>query len=98
MGGLEEEGGCFMEGGGPEPGGVGPLLGVGGRGFSRLWEEDEGGVGAFWLGVGGALPRPPLEKGGGGGGAEVLCFMPPPVEEWEEPVLWGREMSGSEGR
>lgn len=46
------------------------------------------------MGVGGALPRPPLLKGGGGGGAEVLCFIPLPVEE----LLLGREMSGSDGR
>ena len=52
-------------------------------------------AGAFWLGVGGALPRPPLLKGGGGGGAEVLCFIPVPVDEL---LLEGREMSGSEGR
>lgn len=72
-----------------------PLLGVGGRGFSLLCEEDE--EGAFWLGVGGALPRPPLLKGGGGGGAEVLCFIPLPVEELLL-LLEGREMSGSDGR
>lgn len=72
--------------------GVGPLLGVGGRGFSLLWEEDEEEL-VFWLGVGGALLRPPLLKGGGGGGAEVLCFIPLPADELPE---W--EISGREGR
>lgn len=71
--------------------GVGPLLGVGG--FSLLWEDDVEG-GAFWDGVGGALPRAFLLKGGGGGGAEVLCFIP----LLEEELFGGHEMSGSEGR
>lgn len=65
-----------VEWGFTELGGAGPLLGVGGRGLSLLWEEEED---AF--GVGGALPRAPLLKGGGGGGAEVLCFIPLPMEE-----------------
>lgn len=73
---------------------MGPLLGVGGRGFSLLWADDE----PFSLGVGGALPRPPLLKGGGGGGAEVLCFIPPLREEELLLLLGGREMSGSDGR
>lgn len=72
---------------------MGPLFGVGGRGLSLLWEEEED---AF--GVGGALPRPPLLKGGGGGGAEVLCFIPLPMEELLLLLLGGREISGSEGR
>lgn len=74
--------------------GVGPLLGVGGGGFSLLWEDDVE-EGAFWCGAGGVLPRLFLLKGGGGGGAEVLCFIP--LLE-EELLLEGREMSGSEGR
>lgn len=57
----------------------------------------EGGASTFWLGVGGALPRPPRLKGGGGGGAELLCFIPLPVEELLL-LEGGREMSGSEGR
>lgn len=94
VGGLLEEEVGFME-----LGGAGALLGVGGRGFSLLCEEDEEcGAGAFWLGVGGALLRPPLLKGGGGGGADVLCFIPLPVEDWEELLLGGREMSGRDGR
>lgn len=102
-GGAEEPpvGGRLEDGGGAGlaegPWGVGPLLGVGGRGFSLLWADED----AFSLGVGGALPRPPLLKGGGGGGAELLCFIPLPREEEEELLLLllgGREMSGSDGR
>lgn len=91
MGGLLEDDGGFTE-----LGGVGPLLGVGGRGLSLLWLDEEG---AF--GVGGALPRPPRLKGGGGGGAEVLCFIPLPKEAPLPPLLLplgGRERSGREGR
>lgn len=90
MGGLLEDDGGFTE-----LGGVGPLLGVGGRGLSLLWADEEG---AF--GVGGALPRPPRLKGGGGGGAEVLCFIPLPKEALLPLLLppGGRERSGSEGR
>lgn len=61
----------------------GVLLGVGGRGFSLLY-EDEGGEGA--------LPR---RQRGGGGGAEEECFM---LVEGEEAAEEGEEGEGEEDR
>ena len=59
----------------------GVLLGVGGSGFSRLYEE-EGGEGAF--------PRRQI-GGGGGGGAEEECFMLPEGEDLNEWIAVNSE-------